>query len=113
MTRKQFLATLACSRAIPAQTGPAGSVWAVHDGEKVEKDDLQNPCKTRNSVWDGRTIKLFAARNEVVAFQVIVEADAAGIRNLRAALPELKQRGGVARVAYMPPGDDPSNSVRR
>jgi len=79
LTRKQFLATLAAARAIPAQTAPAGSVWAVHDGEKVEKDDLQNPYKTRNSAWDGGTIKLFAGRNEVVAFQVIVEAGGAGI----------------------------------
>lgn len=113
MTRKQFLATLACTRSVLAQAGPGGSVWAVHDGEKVEKDDLHNPLKTRNSAWDGRTIKLFAGRNEVVAFQVIVEASGAGIRNLRVSLPELKQRGGRGRLAYVPPSDDPSNSVGR
>jgi hypothetical protein len=85
----------------------------VHDGEKVEKDDLHNPSKARNFAWDGRTIKLFAARNEIVAFQVIIEAGDAGVRNLRVSLPELKQRGGRARLAYAPPGDDPSNSVGR
>ncbi|RAP75979.1 DUF4091 domain-containing protein [Paenibacillus montanisoli] len=49
------------------------SVWAVNDGEKVLKEDLANPNKTGNSVWDGRTIRLFGARNETIAFQVIVE----------------------------------------
>ena len=97
MTRKQFLATLASTRLISAQTAPSASVWAVHDEEKFEKDDLHNPSRPHNSAWDGRTVKLFAARNEVVAFQVIVEAGAAGLRNLRVALPELKQRGGRAR----------------
>jgi hypothetical protein len=36
-------------------------VWAVNDGEKVEKDDLNHPAKARNSVWDGRRVKLFGA----------------------------------------------------
>lgn len=58
------------------------AVWAVNDGEKVLKDDLANPNKDGNSVWDGQTIRLFGARNETIAFQVIVEtgdAEAAGI----------------------------------
>ena len=29
------------------------SVWAVNDGEKVEREDLQNPNKQTNSAWDG------------------------------------------------------------
>ena len=62
-------------------------MWAVSDGEKVERDDRAHPLKARNAVWDGRTVRLAAARNEIVAFQVIVEADAAGIRALSASLP--------------------------
>ncbi|WP_177182627.1 DUF4091 domain-containing protein [Paenibacillus sp. OV219] len=50
------------------------AVWAVNDGEKILKEDLANPNKMENSVWDGRTVRLFGARNETVAFQVIVEA---------------------------------------
>ena len=60
------------------------AVWAVHDGEKVKRDDRQNPNKARNAVWDGTRIKLVAARNEIVAFQVIVEAGASGIERLSA-----------------------------
>src|SRR5918995_5605854 len=65
------------------------TVWAVHDGEKVKRDDRQNANKARNAIWDGARIKLVAARNEIVAFQVIVEAGAAGIERLSAALPSL------------------------
>ena len=50
-------------------------VWAVNDGEKVERDARQHPASARNSAWDGRVVRLFGARNEIVAFQVIVEAD--------------------------------------
>ena len=35
---------------------PAGvaAVWAVSDGEKVERDDRAHPLKARNAVWDGQ-----------------------------------------------------------
>ena len=56
------------------------AVWAVHDGVKVKRDDRAHPDRGRNAVWDGRTIRLVAARNEVLAFQVIVEAGARGTR---------------------------------
>src|SRR5262249_35084765 len=56
---------------------------------------------------------LFGARNEVLAFQVIVESDARGIQALSASLPELRQRGGTARIVYTPPAADPSQSAGR
>src|SRR5258706_11947706 len=64
-------------------------VWAVNDGEKVERDDLDNPNKTANSAWDGHKIKIFGARNEIIAFQLIVEAGSEGIQRLTVALREL------------------------
>ena len=80
-------------------------VWAVSDGEKIERDDLASPLRARNSVWDGRRVRLFGARNEVVAFQVIVEADARGHRRRsRLALPELRRRGGARRIALRAAG---------
>ena len=89
------------------------SVWAIHDGAKIEQDDLRNPQKTSNSVWDGKTVHLFGARNEVIAFQVIVEADANGIKALSARLPELVQAGGRAKISYMAPAADPTQYVGR
>jgi hypothetical protein len=88
-------------------------LWAVHDGEKVEQDDLASPLRTSNAAWDGSKVRVFGARNEVLAFQVMVEADARGIAALGVALPELRQRGGVGRIAYAPPDVDPSQSAGR
>jgi len=66
-------------------------VWATHDGVRVnpetgryfeDRPDIHSDYptgdyKSGNSVWDAAsgTISLHAARNEFVAFQVIVEAD--------------------------------------
>ena len=63
---------------IPADAG-VRRIWAVNDGEKVERDAQNHPAMAGNSVWDGHVIRVFGARNEVVAVQVIVEADAHGL----------------------------------
>src|SRR4030042_575290 len=98
--------------ASPAAAGVA-AVWAVSDGEKVERDDRAHPLRAKNAVWDGRTVRLTAARNEIVAFQVIVEADGAGVPALSASLPELRRRGGTETIAYAPPATDPTLSAGR
>ncbi len=54
-------------------------IWAVNDGEKVERDDRNNPNKAGNSAWDGQKVRLFGARNEILAFQLVVEAGSRGI----------------------------------
>jgi len=89
------------------------SVWAIHDGAKIEQDDVRSAQKTSNSAWDGKTIRLFGARNEVLAFQVIVEADVQGIKALSARLPELAHAGGRAKISYTPPAADPTQYVGR
>ena len=89
------------------------AVWAVHDGEKVERDDLAHPARGGNTAWRDGVVRLFGGRNEIVAFQIVVESDAAGVEDLGARLPQLKQRGGSEAIVYAPPGEDPSNSVAR
>ena len=89
------------------------SVWAVNDGEKIARDDLNNPNKPTNSAWDGHKIKIFGARNEIIAFQLIIETDSKGIDRLSVALPVLSQKGGKARINYTPPALDPTNYVNR
>src|SRR5438128_1934159 len=91
----------------------ARHVWAVNDGEKVERDDLDNPNKSANSAWDGHKIRIFGARNEIIAFQLIVEAGSDGIKGLTVALPELRQQSGRGRITYAPPAFDPTNYVGR
>ena len=86
-------------------------VWAVNDGEKVERDARDHPARRRNSAWDGRLVHVSGARNEIVAFQVIVEADARGINKLSLRLPELASSQG--RIIYRAPAADPTDYVDR
>lgn len=88
-------------------------VWAINDGEKVERDDLSNPNRKGNFVWDGRRIKLFGARNELIAFQLIVEAGDGKIKQLSVSLPELRRQSGRGVITYVPPAPDPTNYVGR
>jgi hypothetical protein len=99
---------------LAAEAGWAGvnAVWAVNDGEKVKRDDLVNSNKPVNSAWDGSRIHLLGARNEMVAFQLIVEADVQGIGSLSVSLPELVGPGGQG-IHYSPPGADPTDYVGR
>jgi hypothetical protein len=94
----------------PAEAG-VRRVWAVNDGEKVERDMRAHPASARNSAWDGRAVRVFGARNEVVAFQVIVEADAGGVQALSARCSALDS--GRQRIAYVPPAADPTDYVDR
>ena len=86
-------------------------VWIVNDGEKIERDAVAHPAAVRNSAWDGRVGRIFGARNEIVAFQVIVEADARGIHELSVRLPVLS--AASERIVYRPPAADPTDYVDR
>src|ERR1041384_6822750 len=110
--RTTFL-ILCCLICTPFALGSVRTIWAVNDGEKVERDDLNNPNKHENSAWDGQRVKIFGARNEIIAFQLIVEADQNGIERLKVALPQLVQKGGHAKISYTAPVADPTNYVAR
>ncbi|MFC1614653.1 hypothetical protein ACFL5K_05090 [Gemmatimonadota bacterium] len=71
--------TLAC---LTSLYGEVTGVWAVGDGEKVYRYQADHPSRQKNSVWDGSTVRLKGLYNEVLAFQVIVEADSFGARAL-------------------------------
>jgi hypothetical protein len=68
-------------------------VWAVDDGEKVKREDLNHPLATSsdNPVWDGVKIALFGARNEIVAFQLILESAAAGAEDIDVFITDLSR----------------------
>src|SRR4030095_4759271 len=105
--RKSFAGLLTLAYLMSALTTTATAsihyVWAVNDGEKIERDDLNNANKNGNSTWDGQKIRIFGARNEIIAFQLIVEADQDGINRLTVALPELALQQGGARIKYTAP----------
>lgn len=77
-------------------------VWAVNDGEKVYRFEAGHPARTGNSVWDGRTIQLRGLRNEVLAFQVIVETDHRGVERLEVSLGAFVHQGSGAVMGGIP-----------
>jgi len=110
MRFRSFVLLLLCYvLCAPAAVSAVRTIWAVNDSEKVERDDLNNPNKRANSAWDGRKVKIFGARNEIVAFQLIIEADQNGIERLAVALPQLVQKGGKSKIVYTVPALDPTN----
>jgi hypothetical protein len=52
------------------------TVWANDGADKVTQDELRasNGTSVVNRLWDGSTISLFGAKNEVVNFNLILEA---------------------------------------
>src|SRR5215207_4632591 len=53
------------------------AIWANDGGDKVAREELRgttNQREVHNSVWDGNRIHLFGAKNEVIAFNLILEA---------------------------------------
>ncbi len=87
-------------------------VWAVNDGEKVRRDDLDNPNRQKNSVWDGKRISLFGARNEIVAFQIILRSGPGGAHEVDVALEDLVDRASGKRLVAVPErsGSDPTDT---
>ena len=112
---QSFLPSLVAILAIALQTsaslaaGNITAVWANEGGDKVLLHELRatgHPAAVTNSAWDGATIKLFGARNEVVSFNVVMEAAGAGVANANVALSPLTGPGGaVIRSAQRPVSD--------
>ncbi len=73
------------------------NVWAVGDGEKIFRDELNHPLKQKNYIWDGKTIRMKGLYNEVLAFQLIVETGNNGAEKLEIAVnnPIQKASGKV------------------
>jgi hypothetical protein len=110
-TTRPIALALALSLCPALAHGGVRRVWIVNDGEKIERDAVAHPAAVRNSAWDGRAGRIFGARNEIVAFQVIVEADARGIHALSVRLPALS--AASERIVYRPPAEDPTDYVDR
>lgn len=67
-------------------------VWAIDDSEKIKKDDICNPLANdqNNTVWNNKSVILFGGRNEIVAFQLIIEADTMGVDQVNVRISDLK-----------------------
>ncbi|MGA9115265.1 MAG: hypothetical protein WB626_00650, partial [Bacteroidota bacterium] len=98
-----------------AQTGTIVRVWAVDDGERIRKTRLNHPLATSssNKVWNGSSVSLFGARNEIVAFQLILETGAAAASGVNVTLDSLSRQGSPAYAIRNRGGSDPYNFVGR
>jgi len=90
-------------------SSPSGinRIWAVDDGEKIRKDDIASDLATNpaNKVWQNKTITLFGARNETVAFQLIIEAGTSGAGNVNLSVSDLKNGSSVIPGSASGPSD--------
>ena len=107
-------ALLAIALALPRVAGAAPLVWAIDDGEKIKQDEKPGPLASGNGnpVWSpGAPIRLFAMRNETVAFQIVVTADASPLSAVTVDLDALSS--GTSKIANAPATTDPTRYVGR
>lgn len=74
------------------------AVWANEGGDKVMQGELRatgHASAVVNSVWDGHCIRTFGAQNEIVSFDVILEAATAKAAGVRVSLGDLTGPGGT------------------
>jgi hypothetical protein len=95
---RAFLSVAVCVVPVVLAARPvaAAVVWAIDDGEKVRRDDTSLPFETGadNPVWQpGQPVKLFALRDEVVAFQIVIEADNGPVENVRVEIAAFEGEG--------------------
>ena len=97
-----FFITVSCGK-------PSGitRVWAIDDGEKIKQEDISNPLASdeKNSVWKNNAVNIFGGRNEIVAFQLIIQADASGARNINVTVSDLKNGNSVIPGSETGPSD--------
>ena len=83
-------------------------VWANEGGDKIAQDELRasmDPSAVHNSVWDGTRISLFGARNEVVGFNLVLEAPTSRADNVDVGLTSLIGPGGASITSTTASGD--------
>ena len=89
----------------PAQDASAavGAVWANDGEDKVTQDELRasNSTPVANSLWNGNTVSLFGAKNEVVNFNLILEAPTNPATSVGISISNLTGPGGSI-IRYSP-----------
>jgi hypothetical protein len=68
--RLSVVAAVVLARALSSTAAWADvrAIWAIGDGDKVDRDEVAHPGRQANAVWDGTRVRVFGARNEIVAF---------------------------------------------
>ncbi len=91
------------------------AIWANTGEDKVTQDELRatSGALVRNTVWDGSRITLFGGRNEVVSFNLILEAGGAAASNVTVTFDELSGPSGARIASTAATGNGVFNWVNR
>jgi len=91
-------------------------VWVNDGGNKITQDELRafiDSTSVINSVWDGTEVSLFGARNEVLSFNLVIEAPSSDIVDVDIRLTSLEGPDGSAITTRPASGNDLFNYVGR
>jgi hypothetical protein len=97
--RQAIIATifaLGMTCAAHGQGSAINAVWANDGGDKVTQDELRasNGAAVSNSLWNGSAITLFGAMNEIVNFNLILEASTSTATGVGVTISNLTGPGG-------------------
>src|SRR5215813_7779751 len=89
-------ATVVCSIQAMSQATAITAVWANDGEDKVTQDEIRagNGKDVTNSLWNGSTITLFGLRNEVINFNLILEAASMQASNVTVSISSLQGPDG-------------------
>ncbi len=78
----------------------ASGVWCVGDSQKVKPYDA---VEEKNIFWDSdeRVVKLYGAKNEYVAFQIIVNADGEKLQDINIQADDFKSGDNIISKDYI------------
>ncbi len=113
--KASFAGCFAALSLTPLVAQAAPSVWVIDDGEKIKADATSLPFATgtSNPVWaPGQPVRLTSMRNETVALQVVVGADASALAGVTVDLDSLAGPSGAV-IRNDPSATDPSSYVGR
>ena len=91
-------------------------LWANEGGDKVTQDELRaskNPNAVLNSVWDGNGISLSGGRNEIVSFNLVMEAPHSTMTGIDVAISSLTGPNENSIFSRQATGSDVFNFVNR
>jgi hypothetical protein len=125
-TRKRFLvgivlAALTSTYSDGASSSNITAVWANEGGDKVTQDELRATNHTENLTghvtnlaWNGSQITLSGARNEVVSFNLVLEAGGPAAANVSVSFNSLQgARAGMSISSIPTTGNGVFNWVNR
>jgi hypothetical protein len=91
-------------------------IWANEGGDKVTQDELRasdDANSVLNSVWDCSKIRLFGGRNEVVSFNLVLEAPISTVTDVDVSVSTLNGPGGSSISSRSASGDGVFDFVGR